>query len=236
MRRTFALFFLFTLTLGSPSVFAQDETEDLELENSETSDLSKSTRRLPEVEVINMPQLRHFAVGTYAPTEMWVPNKIGVAAGTMYSRWHTVEAEYLRGSLGALFSMVKETKISLIGRSYVAENSFNLSYGIAYTDLYAGASASLFGQSFANMTFFEFRNLAAQVALGNRWEIGKNLVIGVDWLTITQPFYQFDVVNNPNVASRPYDATILESDDALMRTIASITRIGLLKMQFGMRF
>jgi hypothetical protein len=220
--KSLSLFLSVALVILSSRVLAQDLASQADF---------------PDVDIINITERPHFALGTYFPADMWIPNKIGITAGTTYSKWHTVEAEYLQGSLGYIAEM-KEKKFSVIGRSYVLENSFNFSYGLSFTNISAGASASFLGHSFANVDLVQVKTLGFDVAIGNRWMIGEKIILGCDWVTVFQPIT--DMGQGPAGRSDPldprYNPAAAATDHRVAHFLSSFTRVGFLKFQFGMSF
>lgn len=185
----------------------------------------------------------YYVIGTYSPLDIIIPNKFGVTVGWTQNADKTWELEYLQASVAAPFIVkdlgkMTDQRISLIGRNYLGSNSFNFNYGLTYFDfqLHLGDRLlnQLTGGNYPSVDLVQVQSLGFNIGIGNRWQLSKNLTIGIDWITWSQPIYS---LNNKS-AYLDYATNQQDKDDVdtALKLITYFPRLTLLKLQLGYLF
>ncbi len=184
----------------------------------------------------------YLVMGSYSPVDLLIPGKIGLTAGLTAGADKTWELEYLKGSLSVpsvindLGSMNDE-RVSLIGRSYFGNNSFNFGYGITYFNFNVHIGDDLLNRAggvYPSADLIVIQTLGVNLSLGNRWTFNRNFTLGVDWISWAQPFFMLkkqsgfeDQTNNPD------DKDTVEKAIGL---ISYFPRFAVCKLQLGILF
>lgn len=184
-----------------------------------------------------------YALFNYSPLDLIVPSKIGGTLGTISSGGKTWELEYLRGSISVPvvisdLGKMTDQRLSLIGRSYAARNSFNVSYGLSYFSFAVHIGDEMLsrvtGGSVPNIDMLRLESIGFNLAVGNRWIFDHGITFGIDWVSWAQP-----VVTTKKYA--PFldyatDAKDREDIDKSVKLLSYFPRLAFLKLQFGVTF
>ena len=181
--------------------------------------------------------------GNFTLLETWVLTKYGFTAGYNDSASNTYEFEYMRGSLSfGKFGMdiggIDEQRFALVARSFNKRNSFNVTYGVFYSEFDAhlgndilatvsGVPASTV--DLARVTIFGFTG-----GLGNRWQMENGFVWGVDWIMLHVPLFLIEkeapFLDNSNSPVKKDDvADVLD-------IFRKVPGLGILKFQVGLSY
>ncbi len=183
-----------------------------------------------------------YALFNYSYLDLLIPGKWGISAGKKLESGNRWELEYLKSTLGVPFIMkdigsMADTRITIMRRSKLWFDSFNIAYGISYFDFSVFIGDEFLDTISENKTsadVVDVRSIGTYVSFGNRWEIGDSFVIGVDWFAWSQPWFKLRQESDYfEVAQGQKDREIVR--DAL-DVVRSFPRITLLKLQAGMRF
>lgn len=186
---------------------------------------------------------RHLVLGNYSPLDLLIPSKYGLTLGWIQNASRTWELEYLKGSVSVPFIVedlgeMTDTRITLLGRSYAARNSFNFSYGLSYLDfsLHLGDKIlnRVSGGGYPSLDLVKLEALGFNIGLGNRWTFKHNITFGVDWVSWTQPL----VVLSKKSIFLDYASNQQDKDDVddALNLVSYFPRFVLLKLQIGMSF
>lgn len=186
---------------------------------------------------------KYYVIGTYSPLDIIIPNKYGATVGWAQNADKTWEIEYLQASVAAPFIIkdlgkMTDQRISLIGRNYLGSNSFNFNYGLTYFDfqLHLGDRLlnQLTGGNYPSVDLVQVQSLGFNIGIGNRWQLSKNITIGIDWITWSQPIYSL----NKKSAYLDYATNQQDKDDVdtALKLITYFPRLTLLKLQLGYLF
>jgi hypothetical protein len=139
--------------------------------------------------------------GNYQLFEMWVLTKYGFTLGYNASPSSTYEFELMHGSIGlGKFGIdlaeIKETRMSLIWRSYGRRNSFNFITGVFYNDLEAGYGSDwLSTVPGGHVDAISIKTLGITWGLGNRWVTRSGFIWGFDWFHVNIPLVVLESKN-----------------------------------------
>jgi hypothetical protein len=203
-------------------------------DSEDTSDLSSRDMR---------KNVSYFVLGTYSPLDMLIPSKTGATIGYVPSAEKSWELEYIKGSVSLPpliedIGEMSDQRISLIRRSYSNRNSFYWSAGLSYFDFKVYVGDELLNRitagTFPSIDLVRVQSLGFHTSVGNRWMFGPNVVVGVDWISLSQPIYTIDKESAIlDYATNPKDREDIE--DAV-DVIAYFPRLALLKLQIGIAF
>ncbi len=185
----------------------------------------------------------YLVLGNYSPFDLILPSKYGATVGLINSANTTWEFEYLRASVSVPFiiedlGQMTDERISLIRRSYLGSNSFNLSYGLTYFDFSIHLGDKLLnrvsGGSYPSIDLVEIQSLGFNFAVGNRWTFKHNITFGVDWFSWAQPVYTLK-------KKSPFVDYATNSDDkddveTAVDVITYVPRFAFFKLQLGISF
>lgn len=186
---------------------------------------------------------KYYLLGNYAILDLLIPTKYGVSAGVVEDVNKSWELEYLHGSLSVPFVIedlgkVTDDRISIIGRSYFGNNSFNFNYGLSYFSfsLHLGDKllSNLTGGAYPSLDLIEVNSVGFHIGIGNRWAINKSATFGIDWLEWSQPV----IVTSKKTAYLDYATNQKDKDDVdnLIKIVSYFPRLTILKIQFGLLF
>jgi hypothetical protein len=238
MKSSFRQIFAFVLLFVSISSLAEEAPTKQEVQKP--SDQVKEALSQTKDRRANS---KYVALLNYSPVDLLIPSKIGFTLGLVNGTEQTWDFEYLKGTVSVPFVVedlgkMTDTRYSLIGRSYLGNNSFNFSYGLSYFDfsLHLGDKLlnSLSGGNYPSIDVVQIQAVGFNVGFGNRWVFDKNITFGVDWISWAQPVS----VTKKNSAFLDY-ATNQEDRDDVEKAIKSISyfpRLAFFKLQFGMSF
>lgn len=185
----------------------------------------------------------YFILGNYSPIDLIIPSKYGATIGYIQNADKTWEFEYLKGSVSVPFLVrdlgeMSDERFSLIRRSHMGTNSFNLSYGLTYFDFSIHLGDKLLsrvsGGTYPSIDLVEVQSLGANFAIGNRWTFKHNITFGVDWFSWAQPIF----VINKKSAFLDYASNQDDKDDVdtALKWISYFPRFAFFKLQLGMLF
>lgn len=169
----------------------------------------------------------------------WIPSKWNVAYTQILNPQWSLEAEYLRGSIGfGSFGLdvagISETRYSLVARRFVG-NSFNFIIGAFHNQV----EAQLGNDIVSDMTEkgldeFEVSGSGLTLGMANRWQWGSGFTLGVDWFRMNLPLFNKRVDND--VLERIDEKNDLSRARDLMEKIKNIPTFVLLGIQLGYSF
>ena len=179
----------------------------------------------------------------YSPIDLIIPSKMGLTLGLINDVDQTWELEYLKGSISVPFIIedlgkMSDERISLVGRKYFGNNSFNMSYGLSYYkfSMHLGDEllSRISGGSYPSIDLIEVQSLGAHIGIGNRWTFDHNITFGIDWISWSQPLTTIREKNEYNkIATDPDD---IDDVDQAIDAISVFPRFSLFKLQFGLLF
>ena len=190
-----------------------------------------------------MTKTDYFILGNYSLMDLLIPSKIGLSIGVVKSADVTWEIEYLKGSLSVPFVVedlgkMEDEKISLIRRSYFGGNSFNFSYGLTYFDFSLHLGDKLLnrisGGNYPSLDLVRVQSAGFNLGIGNRWTFKKDITLGVDWISWSQPI--FITKNNSSYLDYATNPEDRDRVDKAMKIISHFPRLAFLKFQFGVSF
>lgn len=235
---------LFVLTL-SLSSNAEEPTDPRDTEKTKQQ-IQKPSEQVTQI-LLETKDRRassdYIAMLNYSPFDLLIPSKIGFTLGFICNVDQIWEFEYLKGSVSVPFiiedlgSMTDE-RFSIIGRSFLARNSFNFSYGISYHDFSLHLGDKLLnrvtGGSYPSIDVVQIQSLGFNLGVGNRWTFDKNITFGVDWVSWAQPV----LITKKNSDFLNYATNEEDRDDVEkgIKFISYFPRLSFLKLQFGLSF
>ncbi len=182
-------------------------------------------------------------LGNYSFFDLIIPSKIGLTAGYMPDTDSTWELEYLRASLSVPFLVqdigkMTDQRLSITRRAFLGKNSFNFSYGLTYFNYsikIGNEILSRLNPSYpGGLDLVSLQGVGFNIGFGNRWTIQKNITVGVDWLTLSQPIILtgkksgiLDYINNDNDRKNVSGA---------IRIASYFPRLAAIKFQLGIMF
>ena len=186
---------------------------------------------------------KYLALLSYSAFDLIIPSKIGLSLGYMPDVDRTWELEYLKGSIAVPFLVedlgsMNDERISLIKRSYLGTNSFNINYGLTYFrfNLHLGDEIlnRLSSGVYPSVDLVNIETLGFNIGIGNRWSFNKNITVSVDWVSLSQPIYVWKKDSAfLTYASNENDR---ENVDDLIRIVSYFPRFQIFKFQVGILF
>lgn len=188
--------------------------------------------------------LESFVVlGNYSFFDLIIPSKIGLTAGYTETADTTWEIEYLRASLSVPFLVddigkMTDQRWSIIRRSFLGKNSFNFSYGLTYFDYSVKVGSEILNRLDSSypggLDLISLEGVGVNVGFGNRWIIQKNVTIGIDWLSLSQPVIltgkKSGILNYIN------NANDRKNVEKVIRIGSYFPRLAAIKLQLGISF
>jgi hypothetical protein len=183
-----------------------------------------------------------FVLGNYAPVDFLIPSKLGFTLGYNSNQDTSWELEFLQGSVSVPFVIkdlgkMTDRRISVIRRSYLGNNSFNISYGLSYFDFSIKIGDELLNRvsgNYPSLDVLELQSLGFNVGVGNRWQVSDSITFGIDWFSWSQPVLTtrdrspfLDYATNPDDRKNAEDAK---------KWISYFPRLSFLKLQLGILF
>lgn len=128
----------------------------------------------------------------YQLVSSWLPSKKTVGYTHIFNEKWSLEGEYSWSTISdPLFWVdlgeIREERFYLQARRYVG-NSFNFSFGAVYSEFEAKLGSDFLddlGQELRSS--FEAQNIGVTGGIGNRWQWGNGITVGVDWIRINVP-------------------------------------------------
>lgn len=171
---------------------------------------------------------------TYSQFDLWIPGKIGLVASYKEHDKRTYELAWQKASYGFdLFvddiGSVSEQRIHFTTRSFKYGTSFNYQYGLLYTSYLVNL-----GKGFVGFDLVEIKTLGGLWGVGNRWELERNIDIGIDWFKVFVPVVTLEKENDAlDSAESKSDKNDLKD---LLKAFTSIPTITVLHFEVGYRF
>lgn len=199
---------LLMLVFVTASLFAQTKTiidqPPLEIEDKSTVEQMEDKVWGLRRQVIDSEENRANSTGTFMAgfqvLNIWVPLKWSLSYTHIASSRWSFEGELSRGSLGIGtfgfdLARVTETRYSLLGRRYLG-NSFHFIIG-AFKNDFEAKLGSKYVDRLTNHSVDSFRvkGLGITLGLGNRWQWGSGLTLGIDWFRMNVPLFDKRVEN-----------------------------------------
>ncbi len=186
---------------------------------------------------------KYFALINYSPFDLIVPSKYGLTMGLTRSIDQTWELEYLQGSFSLPFVIknlgeMTDQRVSFINRSYSGSNSFNFNYGISYFDFVIHLGDEFLnrvtGGRYSSLDLVGLQSLGFNVGFGNRWTWKKNITVGLDWISWSQPVF----IINQRSAFLDHASHQKDKDDVsdTLKIVSYFPRLSFLKLQVGILF
>ena len=203
------------------------------------------TESLPtKVPVFTTPRApyKYFGSFNYAALDVPIIAKYGATVALISDPLHLWELEYMTGSFGssiffADIGRITDTKITLQSRAYFG-GTFNLKYGLTYFNFSAKLGDDLMSNvsnnNYPSLDMVEIQAYGASFGMGNTWVFRKNIVVGVDWLTISQPLY----ITKKETPYLDYSTDPDDRDhvDTAANFVSYLPRVSLLQLYIGMMF
>lgn len=200
------------VALLSFSLQAQTQDPLQTVEPAVTLPQSESQAKVKEDKIKEIPQklsrsadYREDSIGTvmagYQFLASWIPSKWSAAYTQNFNRKWSLEAEYLKGSMGiGAFGFdaasITETRYSLVGRRFVG-NSFNFILGAFKNDFEAQLGNDIVNDmTDKSIDEFEVSGMGLALGIGNRWQWGNGLTFGIDWFRMNVPLFEKKVDND----------------------------------------
>lgn len=231
----------------------QPDEQQAKIENTDKSVLDKAgevaketteqvTKTLAETK-IRRGKADYFVLVSYSPIDFLIPSKKGITLGLIRDADKTWEFEYLSGSISVPLVVedlgkMSDERISIIGRSYFGNNSFNFSYGLSHFGFSLHLGDKLLnrvtGGNYPSLDLVEIKSLGFNVGIGNRWTFKHDVTLGIDWISWMQP------VHITKKESSFLDYASNEEDkkdvDKAIGFISYMPRFAFLKLQLGILF
>ncbi|MNL10122.1 hypothetical protein D3C87_1309140 [compost metagenome] len=233
--------------MASPAETPSTPTQELALPSVESAEQAEAvpTEVLPlEETLFTTPRApyKYFGSFNYAAIDVPIIAKYGITAGYISDPNHLWEIEYMTGSFGssvyfADIGKITDTKISIQRRTYFG-NHFNITYGLSYFNFSARLGDALMSNvsnnTYPSLDMVEIEAYGATFGMGSTWTFNKNIVLSVDWLTISQPLYvtkketpYLDYATNPDDRDEVEAATDI---------VSYLPRVSLIQFHVGMMF
>lgn len=236
-----SLFFIFTVFQASaetPPPTPKERLQQIGNKAEETIQLAANTLGESKSRRENSDFL---VLLNYSYLDLILPGKYGITLGWIPNARSTYEVEYLRGSLSFIIDEIgsmKDERFSITKRSFLGRNSFNVSYGLNYF-IFGGRLSDEVMQSVSQIYQSSAREIethliGAHIGLSNRWTIKKNITIGVDWVSWSQPLFQ--VYKYEKFTEQSNDQGDKKDIERAMDIASYLPRLTFLKVQFGMSF
>lgn len=185
---------------------------------------------------------RFYALFNYSYLDLLVPGKWGASAGWRQGQDHSLELEYLKGSISAPWVLedlgsVTDNRISLIRRSRLWFDSFNIGYGLVYFDfkIFLGNELlSALSEDAPSADLARSETLGGYFSLGNRWSLGENWLFAVDWFAWSQPLIK--IREESEFLDKSNDGKDRETVRDALRTIYRFPRLTVFKLAIGRKF
>ena len=194
------LLLMFTLSLHAQT---QDPIQTVEPEVPVPVEVKESPSEVVEDKIQEIPQkasrsadYREQSIGSvmvgYQFLSSWIPSKWSAAYTHNFDRKWSLEAEYLKGSMGIGAvgfdaASITETRISLVGRRFVG-NSFNFIVGAFKNDFEAQLGNDIVNDmTDKSIDEFEVSGMGLALGIGNRWQWGSGFTFGIDWFRMNVP-------------------------------------------------
>jgi len=244
IKKQMMLLFFFIILCQETKVHAQN---DLQLNDdfSQTKKVEPKTHQ--DKSFFNQTknlriQKKYFIYGTYSPIDLLIPSKYGLTFGLNQNQNISWEFEFVKGtfSIPAIIQdlgKMTDTRYSLIRRSYMGNNSFNISYGLTLFSFSIKLGDDLLNRlnsNYPSVDLLELESLGFNIGVGNRWNFNENFSLSVDWFSWSQPVF----VTKDRSKFLDYTSNEGDRDDVekAKKYISYFPRLAFLKLQMGYLF
>lgn len=175
----------------------------------------------------------------YQLLSSWIPSKWSAGYTYNFNRKWSLEAEYLKGSMGiGAFGFdaasITETRYSIVGRRFVG-NSFNFIIGAFKNDFEAQLGNDIVNDmTDKSIDEFEVTGIGLALGIGNRWQWGNGFTLGFDWFRMNVPLFDKRVDND--VLNRIDDNNDLSRVKDYIDKVKNIPTFVLLGINLGYTF
>lgn len=188
-------------------------------------------------------EAQYYVLGNYAPFDLIIPSKYGFTLGLIQGIDSSWELEYLHGGISVPFVIkdlgkMSDDRFSLIKRSYLGNNSFNISYGLSYHDfsIHLGDKLlnNLTGGNYPSIDLIQIQSIGLNAGVGNRWSFDHNITVGIDWISWSQPL----VITKKQNSFSDYATNQEDRDnvETAVKWISYLPRFSVVKLQVGILF
>lgn len=185
---------------------------------------------------------RPYLMGNYSYFDLLAPGKWGLSAGISEDDSHAWELEYLKGSISGPWVMedlgsVQDTRISLIRRSNIWFDTFNVGYGLSYFDfkIYLGNEIlDSVSDNAPSVDVASSQAVGTYFSVGNRFEFAKNWIFGIDWFSWSQPWVLID--SKSDFLGRSGEEEERELVRDALNLVHQFPRLAAFKLQLGRKF
>ena len=185
---------------------------------------------------------KYFGALNYAPVDLILPSKFGFTLGYVDTADKTWEFEYLKSSLSVPFIIedlgeMTDERFSVIARDYFNTETFNLSYGLTYYKFKVHVGNKYLASVSTNIPDVELMRVDSvgfNVGVGNRWVFSNRWIVGLDWISWSQPV--FTTRYNDKYAEFSNNPEDKDNAKKVLKLISWVPRITLLKLQIGYSF
>jgi hypothetical protein len=226
---------------GSPVVPVLVKPDESALEEESDSLATRIKEKIRGIKVSK--DLRDDSTGSvlagYQFITSWIPSKKTIGYSHIFNRNWSLEGEYSWASIGFPvvgidLGTITEKRYSLQALRYLG-NSFHFSFGAILNDFKSHLGSDIL-DSFGNeiKSSFRVQNVGVTGGIGNRWQWGNGLTMGIDWLRI----------NIPVAETKLEDKVLNEVDDSrdrsdikkVMRTFNRVPTFVLFGVKIGYTF
>lgn len=177
----------------------------------------------------------------YSSIDLIIPNKWGATATWLDGPDSSLEFEYLTGALKFPFLVdelgeIRDSRFSLIRRSYAEKGNFNFFYGLSYHKFHVKLGNAILSRlgNVPSVDVMNLETLAVVLGLGHRWVFDHNITLGIDWISLSQPVIR--TRRNIPVMQYVRNSSDRHDLDTVIRFGEFFPRIVLLKLQAGFTF
>lgn len=191
---------------------------------------------------VQASEKRFYALFNYSYLDLLAPGKWGATGGWLRNEDHSLELEYLKGSISAPWVLedlgsVTDTRISLIRRSRLWFDSFHIGYGLVYFDfkIFLGNELlSALSEEAPSADLARSETLGSYLSFGNRWSIDENWLFAVDWVSWSQPLIK--IREESEFLDTADDEKDRETVRDALQIIYRFPRLAVFKLAIGRKF
>lgn len=232
--------FVFLLAFSS-CAFAEEQNTQEKIVDALSKGKDQVVQALSHSRLVRQNS-NYFATGNFAPVDLILPSKFGLTLGTVTNADYTWELEYLKSSVSVPFLVddigeMTDERLSVIRRNYFGTETFNLSYGLSYNrfKVHIGSKyLAYIATNVPDVDLMQIDSLGFNVGIGNRWIFSNRWMLGVDWVSWSQPV--FTTKYNNKYSDYATDEDSKDTIDTVAKLIRWVPRITLLKLQVGYSF
>lgn len=240
------IFVLLLLLNTTATTFADDTESENNIVDQAANTINnlsdQANKTLSESRQIR-EKARFIGILNYSALDLLLPSKYGISFAMVPNASQTWELEYLRSSISVPLFLsdlgeMTDQRISLLGRSFFGNNSFNLSYGVSYFDFSLNLGdkllSSVTGGAAPSAELVSAKALGINIGIGNRWSFANNITFGIDWISLSQPL--FVTRKNSEFLNLTSSQADKDSVDTALKIISYFPRLAFLKLQLGYQF